>query len=108
MSPSEEKDPLDVLLREQSKYVNDDGFTGHVIARLPRRRRTWLRPALLLGVTAIGSALAVRWLPWETLPPLDASTLLSLNSQVLWPWLSVLLVAGSLVWAVVAAVQWDD
>jgi hypothetical protein len=108
MSPSEEKDPLDVLLREQSTYVNDDGFTGRVMARLPRRRRMWLRPALLLGATAIGSALAVWWLPWETLPALDASAVLSLNTQVLWPWMLVFLVAGSLVWAVLSAVQWDD
>jgi len=108
MSPPEEKDPLDVLLREQSAYVNDDGFTGRVIAKLPRRRRTWLQPVLLLGATAIGSTLALWWLPWESLPPLDASAVLSLNSQVLWPWMMVLLVAGSLVWAALAAIQWDD
>jgi len=108
MSPSEEKDPLDVLLQEQNAYIDDDGFTRRVMAQLPPRRRTRLRPVLLLGVTVVGSALALRWLPWQTLPPLDAAAFLSLNTQVLWPWLSVILVAGSLVWAVVAAVQWDD
>jgi len=108
MSPSEEKDPLDVLLQEQNAYIDDDGFTRRVMAQLPPRRRTRLRPVRLQGVTVVGSALALRWLPWQTLPPLDATAFLSLNTQVLWPWLSVILVAGSLVWAVVAAVQWDD
>jgi hypothetical protein len=34
--------------------------------------------------------------------------LVSLDSQALMPWTSMLLVAASIVWAVVAAVQWDD
>ncbi|MGH9592993.1 MAG: hypothetical protein ACRD5L_07865, partial [Bryobacteraceae bacterium] len=83
-------------------------FTGRVLASLPSRRRTWLRPTLLLGAAAIGSALAVRWLPWENLPPLNVSALLSLNSQVLMPWVVLLSVVASLTWAVVAAVQWED
>jgi hypothetical protein len=108
MNQPEDKDPLDVLLREQPTYIEDDGFTARVLAALPPRRRTWLRPILLLGATAIGSALAVQWLPWENLSPLDVSALLSLNSQVLLPWLLVLSVAASLTWAVIAAVQWED
>jgi len=108
MSQPEDKDPLDAVLREQHPYIEDDGFTTRVLAALPPRRRTWLRPILLLGATAIGSALAIQWLPWENLPSLDASTLLSLNSQVLLPWLLVLSVAASLTWAVIAAVQWED
>ncbi len=108
MNPPEEKDPIDTQLREQEMYVNDDGFTARVVAALPPRRRTWLRPVLLLGATAIGSALAARWLPWENLSPPDLSALLSLNSQALLPWLLVLSVTASLVWAVIAAVQWED
>jgi len=96
------------MLREQSTYINDDGFTQRVIAALPRRRRTWLRPALLLGSAAIGWVLAVLWLPWRNLPAVDLSALLSLNPQVLTPWALVLTVAASLVWAMVAAIQWDD
>jgi hypothetical protein len=34
--------------------------------------------------------------------------LLSLNSQVLSPWFVVLSVTASLMWAVVAAMQWED
>jgi hypothetical protein len=109
MNTPEEKDPLDVLLREQNTYVEDGGFTARVMAALPqRRRRAWLQPALLLGAAAIGSVLAVRWLPWESLPPLDSSAVLSLDPGVTIPWMSVLFVAASITWAVIAAVQWDD
>jgi len=109
MNAPEEKDPLDALLREQNTYVDDGGFTARVMAALPqRRRRSWLQPVLLLGAAAIGAALAVRWLPWESLPALDPSALLSLDTKVTIPWLSVLLVAASITWAVLAAVQWDD
>jgi|ERR1035438_7674944 hypothetical protein len=108
MNQTEDKDPLDALLREQNTHIDDDGFTGRVLAALPPRRRAWLRPTVLLGATAIGSALAVRWLPWESLSTPDLSALLSLNSQVLLPWLLVLSVAASLACAVMAAVQWED
>jgi hypothetical protein len=108
MNPSEEKDPIEMQLREQDTYINDDGFTARVVAALPPRRRTWLRPVLLLGSVAIGIVLAIQWLPWSNLPQLDMSALLSLNSQVLTPWIVVLSVGVSLAWTVVAAVQWDD
>ena len=108
MNQPEENDPIDVLLREQNTHVENDGFTTRVLAALPSRRRAWLRPTVLLGATVIGSALASRWLPWENLSPLDLSALLSLNSQVLLPWLLVLSVAASLAWAVTAAIQGED
>ncbi|MEY4918699.1 MAG: hypothetical protein RL616_2612, partial [Verrucomicrobiota bacterium] len=59
MNPPEENDPLDALLREQNSYVEDGGFTARVVKSLPRRRRAWLRPAILLGTTAIGLVLAM-------------------------------------------------
>jgi hypothetical protein len=108
MNRPEDKDPLDVLLREQNPHIDDDGFTARVLTALPPRRRAWLRPTVLLGATAIGSVLASRWLPWENLSPFDLSAPLSLNSQVLLPWLLVLSVAASLAWAVTAAVQGED
>src|ERR1035437_3935060 len=108
MNPSEEKDPIEMQLREQDTYINDDGFTARVVAALPPRRRTWLRPVLLLGSVAVGIVLAIQWLPWSNLPQLDMSALLSLNSQVLTPWIVVLSVGVSLAWTVVGAVQWDD
>ena len=109
MNRPEANDPLDALLREQSQYVEDDGFTARVISALPRRHSQFpLRQIFLLGVTVIGLALAVLWLPWENLPALNWAALLSLNSYVLLPWVLVLSVMGSLIWAVVAAVQWED
>jgi len=108
MSRPEDNDPMDVLLREQNAHIDDNGFTGRVLAALPRRRRARLRPSFLLGVTAIGSGLAARWLPWESLSIPDLASLLSLNLQVLLPWLLVVSVAISLTWAVVAAMQWED
>ena len=108
MNAPEENDPIDALLREQNAYVEDGGFTARVVKSLPRCRRAWLRPTLLLGTTAIGSALAVLWLPWKNLPVLDLSTLHSLNSQVLLPWVLVIVVVGSLIWSAIAALQWED
>jgi hypothetical protein len=108
MNPPETNDPLDALLREQDKYIEDNGFTARVVAALPRRRRAWLRPVLLLGAVAIGSVLAVCWLPWGNLPALDSSALLSLDSQVLMPWMLVLSVMASLVWGTISALEWED
>ena len=109
MNQPEKDDPVETLLREQNQYVNDDGFTARVMAALPRRHsRAWVRPTILLGAAAIGSVVAAWWLPWGNLPPLDLSALVSLDSRALMPWMSLLLVTGSIVWAVVAAVQWDD
>jgi hypothetical protein len=108
MSLPEQNDPLDTLLREQNAYVDDGGFTARVVKTLPRRRRAWLRPALLMSATAIGSVLAVLWLPWGSLPALDLSAFLSLNPQVFLPWVLATAVLGSLIWSTVAALQWED
>jgi ABC-type multidrug transport system permease subunit len=109
MNQPEAKDPLDALLREQNPYVEDNGFTTRVISALPHRRsRFRLRQIFLLGATALGSVLAVLWLPWENLPVLNWSALLSPNSHVLLPWVLVLSVVGSLIGAFIAAVQWED
>jgi len=108
MNPPETNDPLDAWLREQDKYIEDNGFTARVVAALPRRRRAWLRPVILLGAVTIGSVLAVGWLPWRNLPVLDSSALLSLNSQVLMPWVLMLSVMASLVWGTISALEWED
>jgi hypothetical protein len=102
------EDQIDAQLREQNAYVDDNGFTARVVKSLPRRRRVWLRPALLLGAVAIGSVLAVWWLPWGNLPLLDASVLHSLDSQVLMPWILMVSVMASLVWGAVSALERGD
>jgi hypothetical protein len=108
MNSPEPNDPLDALLREQNSYVEDNGFTTRVIKSLPRRRRAWLRPVLLLGATTIGAVLAAHWLSFDNLPPLDLSALTAANSQALLPWMLVVSVVGSLVWSAVTALEWQD
>ena len=105
----EENDPLDLLLREHNPPVEDAGFTKRVMAALPRRRRGFpFRRALLLGLSAAGFALALRWLPWTELPPPVISGPLALQLQVLSPWLPVAAVMASLVWTVLSAIQPED
>jgi len=106
MNPPDTHDPLDTLLREQNPYIEDNGFTARVITALPQRRRhAWVRPTLLLGATAVGYVLAIHWLPWHLL---NASTLLSFNSQALLAYTLLLTIAGSLLWGVIAALSWED
>jgi len=107
MKQPEENDPIDVLLHEQNAYVNDDGFTARVVAALPRRRQS-LRSAALLGLLVVGFAVTLLWLPWANLPPFDPVAMAMLNTQVLVPWIAVLTIVASLVWATVAAVESED
>ena len=56
-------DKLDRLLRHDAQLdLPDDGFTARVLGALPSRAartdRAWLKPALILGSAALGSALA--------------------------------------------------
>jgi hypothetical protein len=51
---------LDRQLREAVLYINDDGFTARVIARLPAARREpqWLRAMIVLGLALLGTGVA--------------------------------------------------
>ena len=51
---------LDRQLREAAPYIDDEGFTARVIAKLPatRRESQWLRVMVLVGVTLLGSGIA--------------------------------------------------
>lgn len=108
MKPTEQTDSIDALLREKNTYIDDAGFTARVIKVLPRRRLKWKRPAILLTATAIGSMLAMRWLPWGDLTALDPAALLSHDYQTLMPWMIVGTVVASLVWGATAALQTED
>lgn len=65
-----EHDPLDRLLREDAaRKLDDGGFTARVMAALPAPRTSragWLKAALVLGSTLLGSALAVAFAPAGT------------------------------------------
>jgi len=108
MNETSDKDALDALLHEQSTYVADEGFTRRVLQSLPRRRTHWLRHSFLLCTSAIGSIVAVWWLPWGNLPPLNMAALASMDSKIWVPWITAVLVIGCLVWSMVAALQWED
>ena len=62
MSDHRNEDWLDRELREDAKrLLQDQGFTSRVLAALPApaaRRSAWLKPALVLGSTAVGGLLA--------------------------------------------------
>ena len=48
---------LDRQLRDAVPYINDDGFTARVIARLPaaQRESQWLRAMIVLGLALLGT-----------------------------------------------------
>ena len=60
MDERNQEDLLDRQLREATPYIEDDGFTARVLRKLPppRRRYQSLRTIILIGLTALGSALA--------------------------------------------------
>jgi hypothetical protein len=51
---------LDRQLSEAVPYINDDGFTARVLARLPAARREpqWLRVMIVLGLALLGTGVA--------------------------------------------------
>ena len=52
---------LDRQLREAVPYINDDGFTARVMARLPavpRSEPQWLRAMVVLGLALLGTGIA--------------------------------------------------
>ena len=76
-------DALAARLRQTEPAVADGNFTAAVMAQLPPTnvRPTWLRDGLLLGATALGSAIVA----WQTPLPAVASLLdaVSTNFQAL-------------------------
>ena len=60
MDKMTEEDVLDRQLLEAAPYIDDNGFTARVVSRLPavRRQRRSMRGIILVGITALGSAIA--------------------------------------------------
>ena len=108
MNTPNENDPIEKLLREQENYIADDGFTARVMQSLPARQHPWLRKTVLFGAAVIGSVLAVLWLPWNNLPALNPSVLLTLDAQVLASWLPVLAVVFALSRTFITALEQED
>jgi hypothetical protein len=51
---------LDRQLREGAPYIDDEGFSARVMARLPAARREprWLRAMIVLGLALLGTGVA--------------------------------------------------
>jgi hypothetical protein len=88
MDETTQEDWLDRQLRDGAPYIEDHGFTTRVLAMLPpaKQPQQSLRTIILIGVTAIGSALAytlsdggrfvaVEMARLSTLPPLSVYAL---------------------------------
>jgi anti-sigma factor RsiW len=60
MNAMTDDERLDRQLREAMPYIDDEGFTARVIAKLPAARREprWLRAMILLGLAVLGSGVA--------------------------------------------------
>lgn len=105
------EDPLDRLLQADNAYVEDGGFTARVVSSLSSRQRSWLRPAILLGVTLIGFASLVWWLPsWGQIfvPVKDGGFIIRLSAQSLLTLGAMLVAGGSLLWSLFAALRGED
>ncbi len=59
MNEQIEQDWLDRKLQEAALYIQDDGFTARVLQQLPTPQLRWqfLRPLILVGMSALASAL---------------------------------------------------
>ncbi|HWF17778.1 MAG TPA: hypothetical protein VG754_00840 [Verrucomicrobiae bacterium] len=107
----ESNDPLEALLHENDPYLEDGGFTARVVASLPPRRKSWLRPAILSGATLIGLALLIWLAPFaKDALSFDASGEISvnLNPQSVITLAVLLMGAASLGWGLFAMLKWED
>ncbi len=107
----ENEDPLDALLREGDGYVEDNGFTKQVMTALPRQRRSWLRPAILMGAAMLGFALIACWMPPVRniiVQEPQGGLGLEFTGQSLLAVGALAIAAGSLVWSIFAAIKWED
>jgi hypothetical protein len=60
MNEMTEEDVLDRQLLEAAPYIDDNGFAARVMSRLPavQHQRRSMRGIILVGITALGSAIA--------------------------------------------------
>lgn len=111
MPQPESNDPLDSLLREHDSYVEDNGFTARVMTSLPRRPRSWLRPAILCGAALLGLALLFWLMPVVSEafnPEANGRTFVLFNLQSILTLLAVLLSSASLGWGIFKALQPEE
>ena len=99
MSEQPQHDWLEKALRQDVPYIDDAGFTARVVSTLPKRRkRAWLRGAILVGTAALGCAIALFVLPGTQFVTESIVTLLtarSLSPALLAPAVLILAVFGA-------------
>jgi len=58
MSNQPQRDWLDDALKENARYISDNGFTASIVAALPvRQQRDWVR-SVILGIAAVAGCVA--------------------------------------------------
>ena len=105
MNEHEPNDSLDALLRDQATYIDDNGFTRRVLIALPRRRRSALRPALVLSATAIACALTVWGFPTGEMLAIAHLDFSAITDSSVSAVAAALVAIGSIVWRAVAALD---
>jgi hypothetical protein len=80
MKEADNFDDMLNTLRSTEPYLADDGFSSAIIARLPEARQLpgWLSNLILLGFTAVASAIVAWQLPVMKLTSFPVSSLISL------------------------------
>jgi hypothetical protein len=104
------EDPLDALLQEDASYTDDRGFTARVMASLPRRR-SWLRPTILVSVALLGFVALAWWLPsWDEFfaPAANGGFIMQFSMESLMTLGALAVVGAALLWSVFAALKWED
>jgi len=75
---------IERLLRHDARIeIEDNGFSARVLGAIPSRatrERTWLKPALVMGSAALGSALAIALSPAGTALVAGFQDLMSLRA----------------------------
>lgn len=92
-------------MRQSEPYLPDDGFTAHVMARLPKPRELpdWQKNGILLAFTALGSAIAAWTLPVDAIIGFSLANLLSLP-VIGATGVAMFLLSGAIVWLTQAEV----
>lgn len=99
-----QEDWLDARLRDEAPYIDDAGFTSHVVRKLPARQvRRSYRNFILIGITLF-ACLAAYWLAGGSSFAFDAVANVAFM-PVTWMWVAVaaigfLVMAGGLAAAV--------
>ncbi len=85
-----QEDWLDARLRDEARYIDDDGFTARVVQKLPGagQSRTRSRAVILLGITLLRLRACLSALRWRAVSSpigglslrLDAAGLRSVSS----------------------------